>query len=79
MRCAPGSSRHKCLGERSKPVSIAIDRGATQCQCQTCRRWFRSKSGLTAGRNPARLTQWPYHSCLLPTLVGLRDRETADT
>ena len=40
--------RHKCLDERRKPVSE--QRGAVQCQ--TCRRWFRSKGGMAV------------HSCL---------------
>ena len=34
--------RHKCLSERNKPVSE--QRGAAQCQ--TCRKWFRSRGGL---------------------------------
>ena len=34
--------RHKCLSERNKPVSE--QRGTAQCQ--TCRKWFRSRGGL---------------------------------
>ena len=34
--------RHKCLSERNKPVSE--QRGGAQCQ--TCRKWFRSRGGL---------------------------------
>jgi hypothetical protein len=38
--------RHKCVNERSKPAQE--QRGAVQCQ--TCRRWFRSKGGLAVHR-----------------------------
>lgn len=35
--------RHKCLDERRKPVSQ--QKGAVQCG--TCRKWFKSRGGLT--------------------------------
>ena len=34
--------RHKCLSERNKPVNQ--QKGAAQCQ--SCRKWFRSKGGM---------------------------------
>jgi hypothetical protein len=63
--------RHKCVNERSKPAQE--QRGAVQCQ--TCRRWFRSKGGFGC---PQMCTYPRVHlknPCivLLP-LQGLRDR-----
>ena len=61
--------RHKCLSERNKPVSE--QRGAAQCQ--TCRKWFRSRGGLAVHTcRPPGSWSPPQETCC--PLLGLRDR-----